>query len=628
MSLLLEIAIKTSALFVLALTTLWLLRSRSAALRHGVLAVTFVCAISVPILTSLAPAWRLPIPIVSLAFDESTPVTISSDAGQPSSTVAGVVTAGPIVPTRARVNALSIVVGLWLAGSLAALLRVIAGMWHLRRLAHGASRLQSGPWRESLDHIARGYGVRRPVALLRSTHPTMLVTWGAIRPRILLPASASDWSSDRIEVVLRHEIAHIARADWPMLIAASVLRAMHWFNPIVWIGHRRLRQESEQACDDLVLESGITPADYAAHLLAVARDTIRHRHLWSAATAIAHPSTLEGRVRAMLNARLNRRPMTAVARCTAALFAATLTVAIAGAGVSTLAAPVVALPPSPASQAASQPAQPADHLDLHNATLVAPDGTRVTAEHLRVDIPPAVSRWLAEERQAPAQQTGPGIVNGVLYDQLGGLLPGASVTLVQKADGARYDTTTDRNGAFRFTLLPPGDYDLNTSLPGFATVTTRVRVDAGTSLDRSITLPLGTLQETITTTAPSGPAVVMSPGARRAVHTRSTPEPRTFFSGGVGGQIRVPTKIVHVSPLFPASLPNNASGVVLLEGRVGIDGYLSDLHDITGSRSSEAHQAFLASALDAVSQWEFTPTLLNNVPVEATITINVYFSGR
>jgi hypothetical protein len=253
-----------------------------------------------------------------------------------------------------------------------------------------------------------------------------------------------------------------------------------------------------------------------------------------------------------------------------------------------------------------------------NVILVAPDGSRITAEHLRLEPPSS----------AAAQQAGPGTISGVLYDQLGGLLPGAMVHLMQQPDLRVYDTITDRNGAFLFTLLPPGDYDLSTSLPGFKQVTNRVRIDAGTTLERSITLPIGTLQETVSVTGPSGPAIVSSTHPQRAVHTRSAPEPRTFFSGGVGGQIRVPTKIVHMAPVFPANLPSNASGNVLLEGRIGIDGYMSDLRDITGSRSSEPHQAFLAAALDAVNQWEFTPTLLNNVPVEATMTINVYFGGR
>ena len=616
MSVLLEVAVKTSALFVLALTTLHLLRARSAALRHGVLAATFVCAIVVPILTVVAPAWHLPVPAAWLAFDASAPITISSDPGPSSRAGAATVTEAPVVAAPPSVDALPIVAGVWLTGALAAAGVVVVGLWRMRRIGLRASPVQSGPWRDSADRIADAYGIRQPIELLQSVHPTMLVTWGVIRPRILLPATASEWSADRIEVVLRHELAHITRGDWPMLIAASVLRAAHWFNPIVWLGHRRLRQESEQACDDLVLESGITPADYATHLLAVARDAIRPRHAWAAATAIAQPSTLEGRVRAMLNARLNRRPMTAVTRWTSALAALTATLAIAGAGVSTLAAPAVALPPSPAPQANPTPARSAEHLDLYNATLVSPD-VRITAEHMRIELPSTPA----------AVQAGPGTIAGVLYDQLGGLLPGVMVTLVQQTDGARYDTTTDRNGAFRFTLLPPGDYDLNTSLPGFATVTNRIRIDAGTQLARSITLPLGTLQETVSVTGPGGPVVGTSAAPRRAVQTQSAPWPRTFFSGGIGGQIRVPIKIAHVSPMYPSTL-QNASGIVLLEARVGIDGFLSDIRDVTGSRSTPAHEAFLASAIDAVRQWEFTPTLLNNVPVEANITIRVDYSVR
>jgi beta-lactamase regulating signal transducer with metallopeptidase domain len=611
-----EIVVKTSAVFALALAALRLLRSRSAALRHGVLALAFMCAMAVPILTFVAPAWRIPLPVAWLSFDPATPITISSDPAHATPTAALIVTEAPAVSAR-RTDMLSIVLGVWLVGALGTMTAVIAGLGRLRHIGRLATPLTVGPWRDIADRLARAHGVQQPVELLQGAHPTMLVTWGLIRPRILLPASALEWSPDRIDVVLRHEIAHITRGDWPMLIAASLVRAIHWFNPIVWIGHRRLRQESEQACDDLVLESGITPTDYAAHLLAVARDTIGRRHVWAAATAIAHPSTLEGRVRAMLNTRLNRRPMTAIARWTSALLALTVTFVIAGAGVSTFAAPAVPLPPAPARQANSTPPPVVDHLDLSgNVTLVGPDG-RITAEHMRLEVP-----------SAPAAQSGPGALNGVLYDQLGGLLPGANVSLMQQPNGGRYDTTTDRNGAFGFTLLPPGDYDLSTSLPGFKQVTTRVRIDAGTTLDRRITLPIGTLQETVSVTGPSGPGIVSSTAPRRSVQTRSAPEPRTFFSGGVGGQIRVPTKIVHVSPLFPANLANNASGNVLLEGRIGIDGYMSDLRDVTGSRSSDVHQAFLASALDAVSQWEFTPTLLNNVPVEAAITINVYFSAR
>jgi len=618
MSLLIEIALKTTALFLFAGIALSLLRARSAAVRHGVLALTFACALVAPTLIVLAPVWRVPIPASWLTTSLGSPITFASSAApqaQPSSSAAAIVATAP---AHRGLDSTQIIGGLWIAGTFVSIGMVVAGMWRARRLGRQARPLHTGAWRDCADAIADAYGLRRPVQLLHSAHPTMLVTWGLLRPRILVPASALDWPEDRIRVVLWHELAHVMRHDWPVLIAAGLLRAVHWFNPLVWIAYRRLRQESEQASDDLVLRRGVAAADYASHLLEVARDTVRHRYAASAAIAIAHPSTLEGRVRAMLNERANRTPLSAIGQWSGAIIAFSATMIIAGAGVSTIAAPVSVVPTAPSAAVATASDVPASERQpsqrVERSEPSAPSSaTRVTASQPIAAV------------EAPAQAS-PGTITGVLYDQLGGLLPGVMVTLVQRPDGARYETLTDRNGSFTFSVLPAGDYEVSTRLPGFSTVINLVKVSAGSTVDRSITLPIGTLQEAISVIGGDGLVRPQTQGGGQRL-PRPAPESRTLFSGGIGGQIRVPTKTLHVSPIFPAGL-QNASGIVVLEGRVGIDGFLSDLRDVTGSRSSAAHQAFLASALDAVRQWEFTPTLLNNVPVEANITIRVDYSWR
>jgi hypothetical protein len=93
------------------------------------------------------------------------------------------------------------------------------------------------------------------------------------------------------------------------------------------------------------------------------------------------------------------------------------------------------------------------------------------------------------------------------------------------------------------------------------------------------------------------------------------------FTGGIGGQIKAPTKLVHVSPVCPTGVTAQPA-VVKLAGRIGIDGQFSDLH----STSADAPAAFVASAMDAARQWGFTPTLLNNAPIEANITVTVSYS--
>jgi beta-lactamase regulating signal transducer with metallopeptidase domain len=621
MSLLLELALKTTALFLLAMLSIVLLRKRSAALRHCVLAAAFVCAIAVPALTTVTPAWHLPIPAAWLPDDSESSIGFTST--QPvSNPIAQQNASQTVRPSGARISWIQALIATWLAGAMAFAGFIVTGMWRIHRLGRAATPIVSGAWREHADSIAAAYGIRSAIRLLHSSHPTMLVTWGLLRPRILLPSSATAWPEDRVRVVLSHEIAHIRRRDWPILIAAGLLRSVHWFNPLVWLAYRRLRQESEQATDDLVLERGVAAAEYASHLLAVARETVRHRHTWSAATAIAHPSTLEGRVRAMLNHQLNRTPLTAIGRWTAMLASISATVAIASAGVSTLGAQAESVVAASAV-AATRTADGRTQVELRDATVVVGDAT-ITADRMRIEVPAA----RIAKPAAAAAQAKPGAINGVLYDQLGGLLPGAKVTLQQQPAGGRYETLTDRNGAFTFTLLPSGDYELTTALPGFATVTNLVKVDAGATLERSITMPMGTLQEMIQVIGPAGGAPrVLS--ARPANRPRPAPETRTFFTGGIGGQIKAPSKIYHVNPIYPSEA-GTSSDVIKLTGRVGIDGFISDLREVAprASATTIAHDAFVASALEATKQWEFTPVLLNNVPVEANISITVNYSAR
>jgi hypothetical protein len=111
---------------------------------------------------------------------------------------------------------------------------------------------------------------------------------------------------------------------------AETLRTIYWFNPLVWIASRRLRFESEQACDDAVLDRGIDGPSYASVLLGLARD-LKQRHNWLPAPAMARPSSLNRRVNAMLNARVNRSPLSRASRIAIFLALLMMTIPIAAA---------------------------------------------------------------------------------------------------------------------------------------------------------------------------------------------------------------------------------------------------------------------------------------------------------
>ena len=325
---------KVTFVVAAALGILVLLRHRSAALRHWVLAATLGCAAVLPVLETALPVWTLPF-AAPPTFETYTAKGSAVDAGAPATRRF----TSPViaVPDTSATEALmvwdlkSALATTWVVGIILGFGILVIGVLRLSWIAAHASRIDNGRWRNLADEIARTAGFRRPVVLLQSSHPSLLVTWGLVRPKVILPAHAAGWSDARARVVLTHELAHIRRGDWIVQFAAEVFRAIYWFNPLVWIACRRLRLESERACDDEVMSQGVKGTEYAHHLVELARALGHSRHRWLPAPAMARPSSLERRVRAMLNERINRTPMSGVARAAVVAGLLALTGAIAAA---------------------------------------------------------------------------------------------------------------------------------------------------------------------------------------------------------------------------------------------------------------------------------------------------------
>ena len=322
MTFLIDTTVRVSLLMALALGGVFVFRHGSAAARHWLLAAAIGCSAAIPLLQAALPSWRLDVGTTAPGVDTTIEFrAAASAAATPRPAAAAARPASVINPS-------AMVVVSWLAGAIVGLSVLIVGLLRLSGIASAASQA-GGRHRAVARDVARALGLRRPVTLLQSTHPTLLVTWGFRRPAIVLPAGAADWPEDRLRVVLRHELAHVSRGDWPVQMLAEVLRALYWFNPIIWLACRRLRDASERACDDVVLDGGVEPADYASHLLDLARIFTAMRRAPGPALAMARSSNLEGRIGAMLDTRLNRRPLSRRARMTIATVGLALTVPIA-----------------------------------------------------------------------------------------------------------------------------------------------------------------------------------------------------------------------------------------------------------------------------------------------------------
>jgi TonB family protein len=325
---LLDLAIRSSAILAVGLLFDVVMRSSAAALRHFVLAASLCAALAVVPLSLVVPRWEVSVRSTAASDPAARP------ASTPASTVSVAVAAAPDVasaPRRARPPLLALT---WFFGFAVAAASLLFGIHRLTLIARRGRRSDDAEWNQMAREIAVTYGIRREVRLVETAAPDLLATWGLRRPSVLLPSHARGWSRDRMRVVLCHELAHVRRHDWFVQMAAEAIRTVLWFHPLVWIICTRLRRAGEQACDDAVLGRGIAASDYAAHLLALARKCRRPGIGWASAVPMAHPSTLERRIVAMLNPRLNRQTLSrrAAAAAAAMLLAVTLPIAALRAG--------------------------------------------------------------------------------------------------------------------------------------------------------------------------------------------------------------------------------------------------------------------------------------------------------
>ena len=328
-----EHTLRVSMLVAAALAAAAVLRSGSAALRHWLLAVALAGAAAMPLLAIVAPSWHVAMPSGHRSSPGSAAPAVSLTI-MPQVPAAGHLTAEAARQGAAhalRVPGIAVLaVALWIGGTAVSVALIAAGFVRLRRVGARAHPSGQGRLVDEANALARAVGIDRPIAILEGGDPALVITWGAARPKILLPSAARGWPDDRLRIVLRHELAHIRRGDWLAQIVGEIARAVNWFNPVVWIACARLRRESEHACDDAVIAAGIDPADYAAQLVDLARALNKRRPVGLPAPAMARLSTLEGRVSAMLNHHLDRRPITRTTQLSTAVVLMLLTIAIAG----------------------------------------------------------------------------------------------------------------------------------------------------------------------------------------------------------------------------------------------------------------------------------------------------------
>lgn len=183
---------------------------------------------ALPLLRLLLPPLTLPAAAPAIPGNTvSDVVTVLTDPVPVSAVTAPVWDLAPLLQT------------IWLLGALAYL------VWRGRGYAEMRRRLLSG---------AVNVGETEGVRLIESTSAATPVAFGVLDKVIALPPGfmALTPLAER-DLAIAHELEHHRGRDLAINIAVQPLLALHWFNPLAWIGWRALRRDQEAACDARVL---------------------------------------------------------------------------------------------------------------------------------------------------------------------------------------------------------------------------------------------------------------------------------------------------------------------------------------------------------------------------------------
>jgi HEAT repeat protein len=366
MTLLADAAVKGVIYLALLFAVVGALRRGSAATRHLFWSIGLTGLLMIPVLSVVIP-WRLELPFatgaaeVTPSYEEAAPQPIIHSSERAKDIV------GPSIATREKAatderapslvaqaksgaarfelpGLTGLLAAIWLAGVLVVLGRLVVGIIATSVIARRGLPLDGRAWTLMLNRVRARLGIQAPVRLVSSRHAKVPFSCGVVNPIVVLPEEEEDWSDERRRAVLLHELAHFSRGDMIAHLLSQLACALHWFNPLVWLGARRLRSESERACDDLVLRAGTAPSEYAGHLIEIVRTAGRS---WTPAVALpmARRSEFEGRLLAILEPGVRRHGLTPSA-VTFVVLAVALT-----------AVPLAAMGPERGVQSATDPSE-------------------------------------------------------------------------------------------------------------------------------------------------------------------------------------------------------------------------------------------------------------------------------
>ena len=521
------------------------------------------------------------------------PIAAAPSAGD--ATIAVAAAAMPATP----IDWVVIVSWVLVAGMVFRLARVGVGLWRLRRL-------RTEGYAEPCDVHDEMQQLVRTRAEIRYVPSGQPVTFGFRRPVVLLPEALRSQPTDITRVVLCHELFHVRRRDWVWVVAEEIVKAVLWFHPAVLWLISRVRLAREEVVDELTvlataqrrtyMEALLTFADSQAQTPAAA--FVGKRELFRRMLMISKEAVMSSRQVVFSSAAMAAM---VVAGCWLAVSTFPLTQVLQAQGRARGPVAVTsANEPGPLERQA-KPITPENPIPRRTFSVPPQNPAVDNAGVVFVTVRVVIDR---QGRVAEARNAGGGAIGG-RRGSPSSVAPPSDAFLKAAIDAVRqwqYDPPANGPLAFdvSFSFRQGAEPQMVAHGGGPGTIRFSNQ-SAGASA------VIGGAVAGVAPPAPPPPPPPPPPGLENAVR--------------VGGNMRPPQKVKHVNPEYPAIAQSaRVQGVVIVEVIIDRDGRVGY------SRILRSIPLLDQAALDAVNEWEFTPTLLNGMPVPVIMTATVQFS--
>jgi TonB family protein len=483
---------------------------------------------------------------------------------------------------------------LLLVGIVARLAWIGAGVTRLRRLRRAGELAPASGEHDELQRIIGTDANIRYVSGLGQP-----VTFGFRRPIVLLPDTLRLKPAPIQRAVLAHELWHVRRRDWIWTVIEEAVRALFWFHPAIWVLLSRIQSTREEVVDELTVLATGSRRSYVAALLAYADASPLF-----AATAFARRRHLVHRmVLISKEAVMSARRVVACGAVLAAVVMSTTWYAVQ-------AFPLTQAPGS--SQVISDKLGPVEL----RAKPITPENP----------IPRRIN-FVPPEYPTEAEPVGArgNVTVRVALDESGRVaetrVSGFSLSFYNNSASLSMNdrSTEDFEQAMTkstFCCTPDGR---RASFGEFRSAIEALGAAATRAVNQWSYAPPADGPIAFSIHIAFAPAGEVPPSTSTASSNATSSLNLADGAIRVGGNIKPPTRIRNVNPVYPpAALESKVQGVVIIETRIEPDGSVGD------ARVLRSIPLLDQAALDAVKQWQYMPTLMNGqaVPVVMTVTVN------